>query len=315
MTPASLRILLSHVVDYAGLFPPAELHMRKAMVAYSEYRRSEERWMLGRFVVHVLQLHELEDCSSLLPMDGEPWRLSAIVEATGALGYGPGVYNVVRFNSDHTRRAHGLANIEALEIPVTSLADIESIGDVSDSIAAGELTVKEVYVEVPLDPDPGALIAAAAGSGLRVKARTGGVTPKSIPSVAHVARFLARCHEHGAAFKATAGLHHPIRGTYPLTYRPGSPTAELNGFLNVWMASALLCADGTVAEAERLLSETDATAFSFDDGGFGWRDRRIDAGIIAATRQYSASSFGSCSFQEPVDDLRKLGLLDSSPAR
>jgi len=35
----------------------------------------------------------------------------------------------------------------------------------------------------------------------------------------------------GVPFKATAGLHHPLRCIHPLTHEPNSPAAAMHGFL------------------------------------------------------------------------------------
>src|ERR1039458_1007223 len=51
-----------------------------------------------------------------------------------------------------------------------------------------------------------------------VKVRTGGLTPEAIPESEAVADFLCRAAARRLPFKATAGLHHPIRSLHPLTY-------------------------------------------------------------------------------------------------
>src|SRR5262249_27634531 len=55
-----LRALLENLIDYAGLFPPAALPMKAAVENYQRYRESAEAWMLGKFVVPVARLDELE---------------------------------------------------------------------------------------------------------------------------------------------------------------------------------------------------------------------------------------------------------------
>src|SRR5436305_7602207 len=58
MSP-SLRALLEHVIDYAGLFPPASLPLEVAVRNYDSYRRGPDAWMLGRFVCPAARLAEL----------------------------------------------------------------------------------------------------------------------------------------------------------------------------------------------------------------------------------------------------------------
>lgn len=155
------------------------------------------------------------------------------------------------------------------------------------------------YVEIA---DVG-LLDAIAKHGVRAKIRTGGITPDAFPAIDNVAAFLRACKEKGVAFKATAGLHHPLRCVRPLTYEPNAATGTMHGFLNVFLAAALL------EHAEAILAETDAQAFSFEDDGVSWRGHRASTDDLATMRKTFATSFGSCSFEEPIEDLRNLGWL------
>jgi hypothetical protein len=138
--------------------------------------------------------------------------------------------------------------------------------------------------------------------GFRAKIRTGGITNDAFPTAEKVATFIRACKSAGVAFKATAGLHHPLRCVRPLTYEPNAAVGTMHGFLNVFLAAAM------VDDAEAILRETEANAFRFDDEGASWRDRRVSVDDLRATRQF-ATSFGSCSFEEPIDDLKELGWL------
>ena len=294
-----MKVLLEGVVDYAGLFPPAELGMDAAVGNYAEYRRSPAGWMLGRFIVPTARLGDFEKAAATRlprrPAD-EPWLLSALAGSDVAVD----VAVIGEFNCRHAADGAGAALIDTLELRADTPDRIAEIARLMPSWAA-------VFVEVPLDPDPGPLLAAVAGTGLRAKARTGGVTSDAIPSTAAVARFLAACVRHRVPFKATAGLHHPVRGGYPLTYEADAPRATMHGFLNVFLAAALLDAGGTETEARSLLEETDAGAFRADGAAVHWRGRTFTAARLATTRRL-ATSFGSCSFTEPLADLATLNL-------
>jgi hypothetical protein len=142
-----------------------------------------------------------------------------------------------------------------------------------------------------------------AARGLRAKIRTGGVTNDAFPPAAQIAHFINRCAERGVPFKATAGLHHPIRCVKPLTYEPDAPTGTMHGFVNVFMAAAL------PQYAEAIVTEADALAFEFGDDAASWRGHSVTTEAIARVRDEFAISFGSCSFEEPVADLKELGWL------
>jgi len=143
-------------------------------------------------------------------------------------------------------------------------------------------------------------------AGCFAKLRTGGIKPEMIPSVADVAEFIDACAERRLPFKATAGLHHPIRASHPLTYDTNAPRAVMHGFLNVFMAAAF--AWHGERNFEPILAETDADAFRFDERAH-WRDRSLDVEQIQTARQQFAHSFGSCSFEEPIQGLKAVGLL------
>lgn len=147
-----------------------------------------------------------------------------------------------------------------------------------------------------------ALLDVIAEERLGAKIRTGGVTPDAFPAVEHVASFIRACRDRAVPFKATAGLHHPLRCVKPLTYAPDAPSGTMHGFLNVFLAAAF---EGS---EEEILRETSASAFSFDDQGASWRGLKVNLEGLHNMRQFGIS-FGSCSFEEPIEDLVALGWL------
>ena len=151
---------------------------------------------------------------------------------------------------------------------------------------------RTVYVE-------GVEILELAKRGLRAKIRTGGVTADAFPPAEAIAKFIRDCRDHRVAFKATAGLHHPLRCVKPLTYEANAPTGTMHGFMNVFIAAAI------PDRAEEVLMNSD---FRFEDDAVWWRDVRVSSEEIAEMRT-RAISFGSCSFEEPIADLKELGWL------
>src|SRR5262249_6827657 len=147
---------------------------------------------------------------------------------------------------------------------------------------------RPVYCEAPL-PD----LDAVQRAGCFAKIRTGGVKPEVIPSAGDVAAFIVACAERMLPFKATAGLHHPIRAEYLLTYEPNAPQAVMHGFLNVFLAACFAWYGRR--DLEPLLDETGPSAFRFDDRAH-WRDWSLDAAQVREARTQFAHAFGSCSF-------------------
>jgi hypothetical protein len=169
-----------------------------------------------------------------------------------------------------------------------------------ESKRVGKLA-RPTYCEVSV-----AELDAVRDAGCFAKVRTGSVKPEGIPSVDEVAGFILACAERRLAFKATAGLHHPIRAEHPLTYEANAPRAVLHGFLNVFLAAAFAWhGDRDIAP---ILAETDPKAFRFDDR-VHWRGRSLSAEQVRDARANFAHAFGSCSFEEPVQDLQSLGIL------
>jgi hypothetical protein len=312
----SLRTLLSGLIDYAGLYPPAGLGMGAAAENYARYLRGEHAWMLGRFVCGASRLDELtREGAALMPgtfaTSGyrehadttEPWRVSVVADGTLAAA----LEQIERFNERHAQEDRGLAVADALEIKAPDAAFIEdALERIPDEVCP--------FFEVPgLTPaegaDPRGIIAALAGAPAAAKIRTGGITPGAFPTPAQVAAFIAACHAAEVPFKATAGLHHPVRAEQALTYERTAPRGVMHGFLNVFMAAALISEGADAMEAERIIAETDPAAFRFTEGSAMGRGRSIDSARLALIRENLALSFGSCSFEEPVDDLRGLGLL------
>jgi hypothetical protein len=305
----ALRTLLEGIVDYAGLFPPAGLAMAPAVRRYATDRVGEARWMLARFVVPVARLEEFEAAAGpLLPPNAEPegapapWPVSALLGADveGELRA------VVACNARHAPGMEaGRAVIDALEARAAAPDDVARLAGALRR--AGLDGTASLYVELPWGAPAAPYAEAAAAHGVRLKLRTGGVTVDAFPPPDAVLDFLAACAAHGVAGKCTAGLHHPLRGEHALTYEPGCARGVMYGFVNVFLAAALLRAGHAPAAVRPLLDERDPSAFAFDDAGASWRGMRVDVDTIADARAHGVVSFGSCSFDEPVRDLQTLG--------
>jgi hypothetical protein len=298
----SIRALLSGIVDYAGLFPPARLSMIPAVQNYARYLAGEHSWMLGRFVVPASRLIEFETAAfDLLPRDAgeEPWRLSVLTSGN--------VDSDMALVSDFNRRHVEVERAGGVLIDCAELKPLPE-DDIRGAARSIPLSVR-TYFEVPIADDPTALLSVVADCDGRAKVRTGGVTRDLFPAPGHLARFLAACKRSKVAFKATAGLHHPLSSDYPMTYDPGSDSARMFGFLNVFLAAAFLREGVSLHETASLLEEESPSAFGFDDRGTTWRGHRLQVDAVSRTRTEFAISFGSCSFEEPVGDLKGIGWL------
>ncbi len=294
MPTATLRALLTELIDYAGLFPPAGLDMPRAVANYAGYLQSVDAWALGRFVLPASRLEEFARAAETERAGDMVWRLSAVI---GADASGDAAL-LDAWNARWRDRF-------VVDVAEVKASDVQMITRVVDALAG----VGTVYVELPVADDPAALLEIVAARGARAKIRTGGVTPDAIPPAEHVARFISRCAALAMPFKATAGLHHPLRGEYALTYADRAPRAMMYGFLNVFLAATLARSGAGTETLTVLLDEREAGALRVSDTAIEWRSHVITCEQIGHMRDSFALAFGSCSFREPIDDLHQLGLL------
>lgn len=280
------RAVLAGAVDYAGLFPPASLSMGEVVANYATYRASPDAWALGRLVVPAGRLAECLEAAGPLLRDGDPWRVSALVPDSASLGA------LAAFNATHGTRLL----VDAAEAKAAEPQDV-------DALAAVAPTGVAVFVELAVNDQLAACLARIKAVGWHAKIRTGGVVPQAIPPVDDVVRFMRACHEAGVAFKATAGLHHPVRGEFPLTYAPDAPRAVMHGYLNVFAAAGALARGGSDDDLREALE------FPSLLGGDYWveGDPQLWESFGRDARSV-LHGFGSCSFREPLDELAPLGL-------
>jgi hypothetical protein len=291
---ASLQALLADAVDYAGLFPPASLGLDDVARLYTGYRRGSSSWALGRLVVPAVRLPELADALAARPL---PLAVEAPVALSVILG--ADVDGDV-YQAESMAKVSALCRVASLEAKAADAAGVEAVARTARD--AAERLGTPLYVELPLNGGLKTAVAAVRQARLRAKARTGGVVPSAVPSAGSVADFIAACAGAGVAFKLTSGLHHAVRGRHPLTYERSAPSAVMHGFVNVFVAAALLVAGVSPATATQVLEETDGAAFRFGEEAIEWHAERVDLKAIHESRELLVS-FGSCSFEEPMTAL------------
>ncbi len=290
-----MSLLFQSMVDYAGLFPPASCSMAVAVEQYASYRAGPDRAFLGRFVVAAARLEELGAtlAARTIPPSAEaPWLLSVVLGSNVAA-------DLDRVTLFAASPASVGTRVESLECKATSPGQVTTLAaQMPDSV--------ERYFEVPTEEPYGELIKAIAAAGAFAKVRTGGVTPEAFPSADQLTRFLLAVSRSRLPFKATAGLHHPLRGDYPLTYAPDAARHTMYGFLNLLLATAELARGGSGETAQAILEEENPARFARVADGWRWRHLTWSGQELIAARTTGFTSFGSWSFTEPVDDLAAL---------
>jgi hypothetical protein len=284
------RSLLVDAIDFAGLFPPAGLDMVSAVAEYARCRTGPEAWALGRFVVPAARLEEFAEAASPV------------------LDAGQGVWLVtVTCGTDHSGDAARIARLpELLSLERARVDTVEFRAPTPDQLLEGLAVFPpglNRFAELPLEEDPLPFVSVLKLRGAAAKFRTGGVTQDAFPEVDRLLRAIETVVRAGVAFKCTAGLHHPVRGRYRLTYAPASPAGIMYGYLNVLLAAAALMQGEGREVARQILLEDHPAAFVAQGDRVMWRTTAFDRTLLRALRRRGMRSFGSCSFQEPLDEL------------
>ncbi|MEY2488570.1 MAG: hypothetical protein QOC70_512 [Verrucomicrobiota bacterium] len=304
MAAASLRALLEHSVDYAGMFPPCSLELEPALTNQARYVRLDDRWMLNAFVLPVGQF---DAAKQFLPLfdPGRPLWISAL---------GPRTETATAFREALIEADAAIRSLSAHNVDLVSIGQLEMFlpDDVDASLlneARSIVGSLPAFWEAPAERAERtiALIVEhnsnADDPTFGYKMRTGGVTADAFPTSAQIAPALVAPATHQVPIKFTAGLHHPLR-----QYREEVQT-KMHGFLNV-LGAAVLAAEHKwdAGQTTAMLEDEDMSSFRFDDEFFAWRDWKIDLQRLRDRRRF-VTTFGSCSFDEPREDLRALKLF------
>ena len=323
MSPA-LRAFLAGLVDYAGLFPPARLPLAEALEEYARHRDGPRAWALGPFIVPATDLGPLARSTAAAYRQFAPMPTAVLGgsgdEAAGIVGAVREELHAADLLLQESDGGAEAAGFERRLAPAVA-ADRAAAEDLA-AVAAEHRprSVGRCFFEVmrPLDPEQdlawrraveAALEAWEGHDAVGFKLRCGGLTPADVPALDQVAFVLDAARQARVPMKATAGLHHPLRGMDRTG--AGDAAVPMHGFLNVFGAAILGHARGlTAADLLPILESRDAGAFTFDDDGFAWQEHRATTEEVDLARAEAAVSYGSCSFDEPIEDLEALGFLD-----
>ncbi len=304
------RHLLERLVDDAGLFPPARLPMGAALASHAANRVGRLSWVQGRFIVPASRLGEI---GRAWPAGLAALRLSVIADGAGRAdeaSFGDALDRDLG-TAAAAERGDSRLRVELVEVRVPAPHAVAQVAPAIRRAAFSGPIASFVEAADSTDADAlrhlvAAVVAERAAGSTRAgaKIRTGGLEASMVPDPAAVAAFLAACAADEVPFKATAGLHHPVRGV------DSTSGLQMHGFVNLLAATALLRAGTTDAvSAAAVVAEEDPSGFVVTADAFGWRDTTVEAPAVASVRAEAFTSYGSCSFDEPTDDLAALGWL------
>lgn len=282
-----IQEVLEGIIDYAGLFPPAKLPMGDAVRAYLQFVDGKQAWIVDKFLCPAARLQELAR-----ELDGKGVEgLPVGVIATASTDYDT-FMSALEEDAKSMTWFQEYAEIVGYEVRLPPEVAVET--------AAGDLRgfdAVDVYLELPWGPALSDQISAVAVSDwLGAKARTGGPAAADFPSSEDLARFLKEAQDLSVPFKLTAGLHEPIRQQDKAT------GAWHHGFLNVLVALAMN-EDYDLSQGE-MTAILDAPKLEFPGGNIVWQGEKAEG---EGVREVFVS-FGSCSVDEPLAGLAKLGI-------
>jgi len=292
--PVTAHPLLRCLFDDASLFPPASLKMTAAVAARAKHSAAWYSPVCGPFVCAETRLGELR---TVLQATGTVSIDLALVVTAGAAAVADALDAVA---------ADPRIRLRAVEVPATATGataatdSVEAVSAVAQALDNSPLAVAVGYIEPPLaaltDPSiAGPTLTIIDNRGYRPKLRTGGTTAAAFPDEQTLAACLEVLVDRRLPFKCTAGLHHAVRHTAADT------GFEHHGFLNVMLAVGAASRGANRAELAKLLAERDPVAVARQIGDLD--------GMDADDIRYLFTSFGTCSTEEPVQDLIALGLL------
>jgi hypothetical protein len=281
-TTTKSEIMLEGIIDYAGLFPPANLDMQSHVNNWAAYGQSVDNWMLARLIIPASRLDEFKRAAeSMLPgVDEELWQLSVLLPQVSSDQFESAVQATIDFNMEE---CGAVANVVEFKANTTTEVD-RALSCLHDDLFP--------FIELPIDEDPRGLIASLSGTISGAKVRTGGITKDLYPTSADLARFIHSCAVAGQTFKATAGMHHPSQ-------HQNQTVGVLEfGFLSVFQATAAASiGNANVEEVEQILTATSVDFSAYSEPQ------------LEQVRAELFNSLGACSFDDPRKDLRSMGLL------
>ncbi|MCE7874811.1 hypothetical protein DYH09_31195 [bacterium CPR1] len=294
----SQHAFLSRILDYAGMFPPAALALEPALERYVSYRG---HFMLGGFILAVGRLGDLS-AQSLFGQGEWPLVLLGSPLSHPASAQRLAEADVEAIAGELGARLGQVVSLEAVEIAPApeALAELGQAARAQVPLYEQLSDRLQVFYEVR-----GTGFEALEGSGAGLKIRAGGVTADSFPTARELAASLAAWGPLSIPLKLTAGLHQPLPH-----YDPELEVRQ-HGFLNVFSAAMLARRDHLQAgPLQAILGLDRPEHFRFSPAGLELPGHQLSLQDITTLRQV-VKSFGSCSFDDPLQALTAHGFLEA----
>ncbi|RPI16776.1 MAG: hypothetical protein EHM58_11220 [Ignavibacteriae bacterium] len=313
---SSLSIFTNKLIDYAGLFPPASLGIYNSYSNFLRYYDSPYGFMLSRFIIPSKKLPELADIYSHFDVTKQAPLSVLFTGGDTAKQFIDELKNDIKLVNEFITKHEERVILESFEtkLPADLFSDLKGIKEffvaISSFVEKELKSTVNIFFEAPPDINMPTLIDALTefnkehGRSYGYKLRTGGLEASAFPDAGHISTVLKICRNHEVPVKFTAGLHHPLR-----RYEESVKTI-MHGFLNIFTAGIINCThDINRHEIQEILLDDNIDNFEFHENYFQWKNLVVLNSSISDARKRFLISFGSCSFEEPIEDLKELELL------
>jgi hypothetical protein len=316
ITAESLSLFLNGIMDYAGLFPPASLTLHNSYSNYLKHIESPLSWMLAKFVIPAGKLAELAEIYERFDVSNKVPLSILFNSAETDEAFNSSFNNDIKAVKEFREKIEEKVTADAFEvkIPVDIKDDekklLKFLVNINSNLEKKLKLDVPVFLESPPDAVMPIVIDVISQFNIEnkkrygYKLRTGGVEKSAIPDAGVIATAIKIVQNHEMPIKFTAGLHHPFRH-----FNEGIQ-AYMHGFINVFAASVLNCTHNINRhEIKEILLDENQDDFEFHDTFFKWKNLVELNSLIEDARKNYIISFGSCSFGDPVKDLKDFELL------
>ena len=316
----SFKLFAGHLIDYAGLFPPASLDLKAAFRNYLSYLEKPNSWMLSRFIIPAKRLLEL---SALISEEriGFDKVLKFTVLGSGGINemnffnnLKSDIKSIQAFEHDFLNRVEIEVYDVRLPNEMQSDPDVKSIRQFIDHhyrmFEMGLDHPISIFYEVVPDRDLHNIIKAVwyHNKFERVtgyKLRTGRADVSAIPSAEQISSAIEICRQYKVPMKFTAGLQHPVR------HYDDNLKTKMHGFINVFTAGIFaFCHNISEELIIEIIEDEDPDDFSFKENSFAWKNLYIIPDEIRRARENFMISFGSFSLDMLMEDLSSIKLYN-----
>ena len=298
------EVFLSKLIDYAGIFPPANLKLPLALSNYRSYMQSTHHWIISKFIISSTDLRKISIKDINQFNSQNLLNLSIITKNFNK------DYNII---NTFLREFSNNVKFSCLETQISNINNFNNqMIEINDLIKKNKLNISLFFEllsknwkdDIPFVIDNISRFNKTYETNFGFKLRCGGIKKSSFPAPTYISTVLLQSIKKNVPMKFTAGLHHPY------IYNDSQINTKMYGFFNVFL-SGMFAKKYDLNENDiiKILIDENKNHFQFKENKIKWKSYYITTDEILDYRLKNFISFGSCSFDEPCEDLKENGIL------